>query len=121
MTVTNLTILAETTVGTPSGNYDGSTNYFNSDGQKAVNYYQGQGSLQTVAFRVTGFQGVITLQATLDNNVNSEKWFDVYTYGDASSIVTDYHPVPITGNFTWVRVAVTGFDAGTINFVNISY
>lgn len=121
MTITNLTIIDTTTVGTPSGNYDGSTDHFDSDEVKAVDYYQGQGSLQTVFFRVTDFEGVITLQATLDYNADEANWFDVYEYSSSSSQITDYHPVNLTGNFVWVRAAVTEFNAGTINSVSISY
>ena len=121
MTITNLSILSTTTVGTPSGNYDGSTDHFISDAEKAVDYYQGQGSLQTVFIRVTDFEGVITLQATLDYNAEQANWFDVYEYTSASSQVTDYHPVNLTGNFVWMRAVVTEFNAGTINDVTISY
>lgn len=121
MTITNLSILGTTTVGTPAGNYDGSTNHFDSDAVKAVDYYQGQGSLQTVFIRVTDFEGAITLQATLDFDPNQANWFDVYEYTSAGSAVTDYHPVNLTGNFVWMRARVTDFDAGTINNVTISY
>ena len=121
MTITNLTILDTTTVGTPSGNYDGSTDHFISDAARAVDYYQGQGSLQTVFIRVTDFEGVITLQATLDYNADLANWFDVYEYTSASSQITDYHPVNLTGNFVWMRAVITEFNAGTINSVSISY
>ena len=121
MAITTLSILGTTTVGTPSGNYDGSTDHFISDAEKAVDYFQGQGSLQTVMFRVTDFEGIITLQATLDYNPKLANWFDVYEYTSASSQITDYHPVNLTGNFVWIRAVVTEFNSGTINFVNISY
>lgn len=121
MTITNLTILGETTVGTPSGNYDGSTDHFISDVVKAVDYYQGQGSLQTVFIRVTDFEGVITLQATLDYNADLANWFDVSEYTSGDGAITDYYPVNLTGNFVWMRAVITNFNAGTINFVNISY
>lgn len=121
MAITNLEIIGLTTVGTPSGNYDGSTNYFTSAAEKAVDYYQGQGSLQTVFIQVTGFEGLITLQATLDFNPEQANWFDVYEYTTNGDIMTDYVPVNLTGNFVWIRAVVTEFNAGTINFVNISY
>ena len=121
MTITNLALLNNIVYGTPSGNYDGSTDHFISDSAKAVDYYQGQGSLQTVFIRVTDFEGVITLQATLDYNAEQANWFDVYEYTSASSQITDYHPVNLTGNFVWTRAVVTEFNAGTINSVSISY
>ena len=121
MSITNLSLLGTTTVGTPSGNYDGSTNHFDGDPQEAVNYYAGQGSIQTVFIRVTDFTGIITLQATLNDDPQRAQWVDAYEYNSASSILTDYHPVSLTGNYTFMRVRVTGFDAGTINSITISY
>lgn len=121
MNLTTVTLIGTTTVGTPSGNYDGSTNYFVDSPEKAVGYYAGQGSIQTAFIRVTNFTGIITLQATLNDNPDQALWFDVYEYGDASSIVTDYHPVTLTGNFCFMRAKVTNFDAGTIEFVKLSY
>ena len=48
MNVNTLTILGYTQHGVPSGNYDGSSLEFDSDGAKGVGYYRGQGSIQTV-------------------------------------------------------------------------
>lgn len=121
MSITNLTLIGTTTVGTPSGNYDGSTDHFDGDYQKAVNYYAGQGSIQTVFIRVTDFTGVITIQATLHDDPGVASWVDTYVYDSASSVVTDYHPVSLTGNYTFIRAAVTQFQAGTIEFVTLSY
>lgn len=121
MSITTLSLLATTTVGTPSGNYDGSTQDFYGDPQRAVNYYAGQGSIQTVFIRVTNFEGIITVQATLDDDPDQARWVDTYTYDHASSSITDYHPVTVTGNYTFMRVAITEFQAGTIEFVNLAY
>lgn len=121
MSVNNLSILAETVYGQASGNYDGSSADFFSDGQKAIGYYLGQGSLQTVTIQVTGFVGTIKLWASLSNDLNAAHWSEVYSYGDGTSTYTDYHPVNITGNFVWIRAEVVGFDAGTINSINIAY
>ena len=119
--MTTLTIIGTTTVGTPSGNYDGSTNYFDSDAQKAVDYYQGQGSLQTAFIHVSGFEGIITIQATLDFNPAEANWFDAYEFDSSSSIITEYLPVNLTGNFVWIRATVREFNSGTINGVTVSY
>lgn len=120
MTVNNLTMLSSIVNGTPSGNYDGSSQAFDSDAVKAVNYYQGQGSLQVIGIRVTDFIGVITIQGSLDSTPVG--WSDAYTYDRMdSSTTTDYHPVDLVGNFAWIRAAVTEFQAGTIHFVTIGY
>ena len=115
-------ILATTVYGVPSGNYDGSSQDWLSDAVQAAAYYRGQGSFQTVLFSVSGFEGVLTLEATLDPDPDTAGWFDTFVYGDGSTTpLTDYHPETITGNFTWMRVRVEGFSGGTINTVTITY
>jgi hypothetical protein len=121
MSVTTQTLLDNVVYGTASGNYDGSSLDFVSDAIPAANYYGGQGSLQTIIYRLTGFSGIITIEATLNDSQDSAPWFEVDVYDAASSAVTDYHPVNVVGNFTWLRARVEFFDAGTINFVTASY
>lgn len=119
--ITTKTILGTTVFGTPSGNYDGSSQDWSSDPQEAANYYRGRGSLQTVIINVTNFVGQIIIEATLDTVAETAVWFETYTYGDLSSGITAYHPVNIQGNFAWVRAKIVSFDGGTINSVTISY
>lgn len=122
MAVTTETILNTTVNGVPSGNYDGSSQDWFSDAVRAANYYRGRGGLQTVLFRVTGFEGIMTLEATLDSVPESATWFTTFTYGDGSTVpLTDYHPETVIGNFTWVRLRIAGFSGGTIDSVTISY
>lgn len=120
MAITNLTILGTTVYGTPSGNYDGSSADFISDAVQGVGYYAGQGSLQTAFITTNALLGVITIQATLDDDPVTARWFDVLTFGDASSEITDYYPVNLTGNFAWIRAAITSFEAGSMG-VTLSY
>lgn len=117
---TTLTILSTTTFGQPSGNYDGSTQDWASDAQRAADYYRGYGGLQTITFNVTNFVGRIVLEATLDDNNNSATWFTTAVY-DSDMAITDRHPESIQGNFTWMRVRVELFEAGTIDSVTITY
>lgn len=121
MNVNTLTILGFTQHGVPSGNYDGSSLDFDSDGVKGVGYYRGQGSIQTVFQRITGFQGVITIQATLDQNWETAKWVDVSTFDCSDSPVTTNQPVTLTGNYTWLRASITDFTTGQINSVTVTY
>lgn len=122
MAVNTLFILNSTTHGVPSGNYDGSSLAFDSNAQKGVGYYQGQGNMQTIGIRVSAFDGKITMQATLDELDNEfTNWFDIYTYDQTAAPITDYHPVTVTGNFTWIRARVTAFEAGTIDDITVSY
>jgi hypothetical protein len=118
--MTTQTILGTTVYGDPSGNYDGSSQDWSSDPVTAANYYRGRGGVQTVTFSVAAFAGIMHLEACLDQDPAQANWFSTYIYGDGSPL-TDLHPETITGNFTWMRVRVTGFDGGTINSVTITY
>jgi acetoacetate decarboxylase len=120
--MTTQTILTTTVYGTPSGNYDGSSQDWFSDAVQAANYYRGQGSVQTIAFTVTGFRGTMTVEATLDSTPESAAWFDTFAYtAGAASPVTQYYPATVVGNFTWIRIRVDNFAAGTIGSVVITY
>jgi hypothetical protein len=121
MTITTQTLLDDVVYGTASGNYDGSSQDFYSDSVPAANYYGGQGNLQTIIYRLTGFSGIITIEATLNDSQQEAVYFTVDEYDAASSAVTDYHPVNVAGNFVWLRAHVTAFDSGTIEFVTANY
>lgn len=120
MNVNNLPLLTTTEHGVPSGNYDGSSLDFYGDAVKAVNYYQGQGSIQTIAVRITNFVGIIKLQATLNDNPNVDSWVDHYEY-TSDTPIQDYFTTSITGNFSYMRVQVLNFESGTIESIVISY
>lgn len=121
MSITNLTLLSNVVYGTPSGNYDGSSLDFDSDGVKGVNYYPGQGSLQTLAIRLTNFQGLLRFHATLDVDWRNANWFEVYEYDSTGAAATAVHYENLVGNFTWVRVEVIDFEAGTIDSIVLVY
>jgi hypothetical protein len=143
MTTTTLVLLSDITDGVPSGNYDGSSLDWYSDPQRAVNYYRGQGHIQTLNFGVTDFAGIITIEATLESEPPNNQsnftdgstiyplyrtnigWFEIAEYGDGSTVypagATDYRPISVEGKFTWVRARVRNFVSGTINIVDIRY
>jgi hypothetical protein len=121
MKTTTLQLLPSTTYGTPSGNYDGSSQDFSGVQQQAANYYGGFGGLQTVAFFLNQFQGRIKIEATLDSQPVEAGWFRVYEFNSTQSATTNNFSTNITGNFTWIRARVEDFDAGTIQKVMLSY
>jgi hypothetical protein len=122
MKTTTLELLPTTTYGTPSGNYDGSSQDWSGDRQQAANYYGGFGGLQTIAYYLNGFQGRIKIEATLDSDpVTDAAWFKVNEFDSTSTTTTNNFSVNITGNFTWIRANVEDFDAGTITKLYISY
>lgn len=122
MKTTTLQLLPTTTYGTPSGNYDGSSLDWVGDPQQAANYYGGFGTLQTVAFFLLNFQGLIKIEATLeaDPTVDAD-WFKVSEFDTSTEPTTENFSRNITGYFTWIRARVEGFDAGTITKVMLSY
>jgi hypothetical protein len=122
MKTTTLQLLPTTSYGTPSGNYDGSSQDWSGDRQQAANYYGGFGGLQTVAIYLTAFQGRIKLEASLESDPTVDaEWFKVYEFDSTSSPTTNNFSTNITGNFTWIRANVEEFEAGTINSVTLSY
>ena len=120
-TFTNEVLLPPTTYGTPSGNYDGSSTSFIGNAIPAANYYGGQGSAQTAMIQSTGFVGVITIEATLNDWTQQALWFEVETYGNASVPTTDTQAINMIGNFVWLRAKVTDFTAGSLNSANVVY
>ncbi len=118
---TTKTILGSTVYGEPSGNYDGSSQDWASDSVEAADYYRGHGGLQTVIFNVADFVGIMHVEATLDPDFDTAVWFDTYELGDDSTPLSGTYSTSILGNFTWMRVRVELFDAGTINYVTVTY
>ena len=125
MAITTVTLLPSTTYGTPSGNYDGSSEDFIGDPQKAANYYRGRGGTQTIRWVYLGVQGRVTIQATLDNDPADSRWFEVAATGDGSTddstTITATYIQAVVGNFTWLRAVVTNFTDGTIEVVQATY
>lgn len=122
MKTTTLQLLPTTTYGTPSGNYDGSSEDWSGDRQQAANYYGGFGGLQTIAFFLNGFQGRIRIEASLDSNPTTDvAWFLISDVDARNTPLTSNFSRNITGNFTWIRANVTDFQAGTISKLMLSY
>ena len=122
MKTTTLQLLPTTTYGTPSGNYDGSSEDWSGDRQQAANYYGGFGELQTVAFYLNGFQGQIKIEATLDATPAADSdWFLVYRFDSRTQPTTNNFSTNIAGNFVWIRANVEEFTAGSITRVVMSY
>lgn len=122
MTVTSSQVLLANTVhGQASGNYDGSSQLFYSNAVPAANYYGGNGSIQTLFYDLSGFVGTITIEATLNDLPAQAQWFEISVRGDGITPDTGYTSSTITGNFSWLRAKIDGFDAGTIVSVTAVY
>ncbi len=120
-TFSTVTMLDNVEYGSASGNYDGSSQLFYSNAVPAANYYAGYGSIQTIRYEFTGFVGQITVQATLNDLPDQAKWVDISQRGDGVTSDSGVTTATVTGNFSWIRAKVEGFDAGTITLVSVSY
>ena len=122
MTTITLDLLPETEHGVPSGNYDGSSLDWAGNAQKAANYYLSSKQNQSIRFQLTGFVGIIKIQATLDTDADDTTvWVPRETVGDGIVALTVDTSVAIPGRFTWIRAQVLDFTAGTIDSVTITY
>jgi hypothetical protein len=117
MTLNEEYLLTRTVYGQASGNYDGSSQDFIGDPVRAANYYGGQGAIQTVTMRISGFIGTITIQATLNDQPSIQAaWFDIAEL-DSPTAGTAVDGRTIVGNFTFLRAKITGFDGGIIDSI----
>jgi hypothetical protein len=113
------TLIPSTMHGSVVGNYDGSSLDWSSDQFRGDGYYGYADGLHTVAYFVTGFVGVLKIQATLATDPQDSDWFDVdgTTYGNGENPVSDPVTYNFTGNFVWIRANVVDFSAGVIQKV----
>jgi len=120
---TTVTLLPTTTFGTATGNYDGSSSSFNSDKVKGDGYYGFADGVHTIQTRVTGLIGTVKIQATLATDPASTDWVDISSVvtSDGSTTVTNSYFTNFTGNYTWIRIAVSSFTAGTINNIYLAH
>jgi hypothetical protein len=114
-------LLSDVEYGQASGNYDGSSQLFYSNAVPAANYYGGNGNLQTLYYNLSGFVGIITLQATLNDLTGQAHWFDISERGDGITPDSGLTTTTVTGNFSWIRARVEGFDAGSILSISVNY
>jgi hypothetical protein len=99
------------------------------DKQPAACYYVSGKTMQTLTWKVTGFLGICTVQATLVDDPQSESdWFTVYNLvcssgnGNGGTLDTPkYGYMNIQGNFAWIRAKVTTRTAGTLDYMKVCY
>ena len=85
----------------------------------AASYYLGASNLQTVTWSLTAVTADIQIQATLSEDPVSSDWFDVYSI--TASTLTENTFTNISGNFVWLRVIVSNFTTGVIQYIKVSY
>jgi hypothetical protein len=121
MKTSSYTLIPATSYGSAVENYDGVSASFISTTQKASAYYSKSKSLQTVAWYTTGLVGILNVEATLDTDPAAGSYFPIHTIGDSITPLTENSFVNLTGKYTWIRISVTDFTAGTISKVTVGY
>lgn len=97
----------------------GSGPIINGEKQPAASYYLGGADLQTVTWNLTSVTAEIKIQASLSENPTSNDWFTVQTVN--ANNLTEINFSNINGNFVWLRATVSGFTAGVIQSIKVSY
>jgi hypothetical protein len=121
--LTTTTILPTTTYGAASGYYLGGSADFASDYVKGDGYYGFADGIHTIQTRVTSLIATVKIQATLATTPVESDWVNITTVvnGDGSSEITNGYLSNFTGNYVWIRIAVTNFSSGTINTVILGH
>ena len=120
---TSITLLPTTAFGTSAGNYDGSSAAFNGDKVKGDGYYGFSSGVHTGNTRVTSLGGTIKIQGTLVKAPADTDFVDIASIvtSDGSTAITNSYFNNFTGNFVWIRIAVSGFTAGSINNIFMAH
>jgi len=123
MNTSSYILIPQTTFGSNDDNYEGGAT-LNGIPQKAAAYYSKDKTSQTISwFLTTGFQGTLTIEATLDLANDTTNYFPIHVldYSATPLLANDYDFANLVGNYTWVRAVVTDYQAGAISKVAMGY
>jgi hypothetical protein len=119
MSIVPTVVISQVAHGAAKAEYDGTSEDWYTTAYKGDGYYGYTDGLHTVSYQTTNFVGQIGVQASLATNPGENDWFDIVDtqIGDAADPLTDNTYANFSGNFVWIRIAVTSFTGGTINLV----
>ena len=118
MSIVPTVVISNTAQGAANGAYNGTDTTWYTDKYKGDGYYGYTDGLHTVSYKLTGFVGVITVQASIAASPTDVDWFNLdNTVGDGTTPLTSTGFLNFSGNFVWIRISITNFTAGTINRV----
>jgi hypothetical protein len=86
---------------------------------KGDGYYGRSDGLHTVQYSVTGFTGTVAVQATLAVNPVEADWFTVYTESHLTTTKTIVEN--FTGNYVWLRAAVSSWTDGSVDSILLNH
>lgn len=121
MKTSSYTLIPATTFGSAVENYDGVATDFSGIPQKAAAYYSKDKSIQTLSWYLSNFVGVLTIEATLDEESDSTNYFPIHSVGDGVTPLSENDFANLEGNYTWIRATITDFTAGVIQKVSLGY
>lgn len=109
MSFETLNLLENVTVQSAYGrNYNPGSDaetVFYSVKNRGAGYYKNGDGIHTVLFHTEGFEGSITIQATLELHPVDNDWFDVVTETFALDSSNSLRSNTITGKFLFIRAA----------------
>jgi multisubunit Na+/H+ antiporter MnhB subunit len=119
MSIVPTVVISNVAFGNAYGDYNGTDINWASQAYKGDGYYGYTDGLHTVSYQLTGFVGILTVQASLATAPTENDWFNIDSaqIGDAVTAITNQGYFNFFGNFVWIRIGVTSFTAGTINKV----
>jgi len=122
MKTSSYILIPATTFGNDNGEtYDGIATEFSSNPQKAAAYYSKDKSVQTVSWHLTDIVGVVTIEATLDTDADTANYFPIHTIDASAGPSTIIGFNNLEGNYTWIRVTVSQYTAGSISKIVVGY
>lgn len=87
--------------------------------QPGAGYYQNLYNYQTFSWGLTNFTGYVIIQATIVDSPSPTDWVNIHTINGTN--LTQRSFTNIRGNFTYLRVLVTGFTNGLVDNVKVAY
>lgn len=85
----------------------------------AASYYLGNKDLQTVNMKLSQVTGNIVIEASLATSPTNNDWFRVYEYNANAANISTF--TNVSGTFVYMRAKIEDFNAGTVEYVKMSY
>ena len=89
MKTNNFTLMPDIQFGTQTDNYDGSSQDFTGSATKASGYYSRYAKLMTIAWHLSEFIGTVLIEATLDADAETGKYFTLTELASTETILIE--------------------------------
>lgn len=104
-------------------NHTGATdNALVGDPFKGDGYYGRSDGLHTVQYTISGFSGIVKIQATLALIPTEDDWFSAIEVDHVdSSLTTGSFIENFTGNYVWVRAKIEQWTDGNVDSIKLNH